>query len=110
MEEVKRIYILLSHSEGLKIKDIAKELDLDIFYVADIMFSTDNIPYWYQNDDSLWFAKEGAIEIEEKPEDEKDELIVPVEIPQRFNINRFLQNDISDSLRAYLYQIPNTLF
>ena len=106
MEEVKRIYILLSHSEGLKIKDIAKELDLDIFYVADIMFSTDNIPYWYQNDDSLWFAKEGAIEIEEKPEDEKDELIVPVEIPQRFNINRFLQNDISDSLRAYLYQIP----
>lgn len=106
MEEVKRIYILLSHSEGLKIKDIAKELDLDIFYVADIMFSTDNIPYWYQNDDSLWFAKEGAIEIEEKPEDEKDELIVPVEIPQRFNINRFLQNDISDSLRAYLYLIP----
>lgn len=106
MEEVKRIYILLSHRDGLKIKDIAKELDLDKFYVADILFSTDNIPYWYQSDDSLWFAKEGAIEIEEKPEEEKDKLIATVEIPQRFNINRFLQNDISDSLRAYLYQIP----
>lgn len=106
MEEVKRIYILLSHSDGLKIKDIARELDLDKFYVADILFSTDNIPYWYQSDDSLWFAKEGAIEIEEKPEEEKDELIATVEIPQRFNINRFLRIDISDSLRAYLYQIP----
>ena len=49
MEEVKRIYILLLHSNGLKIKDIAKELDWDKYYVADIMFSTDNIPFWYQD-------------------------------------------------------------
>jgi RNA polymerase primary sigma factor len=104
MEEVKRIYILLLHSNGLKIRDIAKELDLDKYYVADIMFSTDNIPFWYQDSSSLWFAKEGAIEIEETVET-KEPLITSLEIPQKFNINRFLEEDLSDSLRSYLHQI-----
>lgn len=57
MEDVKRIYSLLLHSEGLKIREISNELELDKYYVAEIMFSPGNIPYWYQNDDSLWFAK-----------------------------------------------------
>jgi len=104
MEEVKRIYILLLHSNGLKIKDIAQKLDLDKYYVADILFSTDNIPFWYQDSSSLWFAKEGAIEIEE-PKETKEPLITSLEIPQKFNINRFLEEDLSDSLRSYLHQI-----
>ena len=104
MNDIERIYSLLLHSNGLKIRAISQELELDKYYVAEIMFSSQNIPYWYQDDDSLWYAKEGALQIEE-PEEEIDELIAPVEIPQRFNINRFLKEDISDSLRAYLNQI-----
>lgn len=104
MEEVRRIYILLLHSNGLKIKDIAMELDLDKYYVADILFSTDNIPFWYQDSSSLWFAKEGAIEIEE-PEETKEPLITSIEIPQKFNISRFFEEDLSDSLCSYLQQI-----
>lgn len=104
MEEVRRIYILLLHSNGLKIRDIAKELDLDKYYVADILFSTDNIPFWYQDSSSLWFAKEGATEIEE-PKETKEPLITSIEIPQKFNISRFLEEDLSDSLRSYLHQI-----
>lgn len=104
MEEVKRIYFLLLHSKGLKIKDIAKELDLDKYYVADIMFSTDNIQFWYQDTSSLWFAKEGALQIEE-PKETKDLLITSIEIPQKYNISKFLEEDISDSLRSYLHQI-----
>lgn len=105
MEDVKRIYSLLLHSDGLKIREISNGLDLDKFYVAEIMFSPDNTPYWYQNDNSLWFAKEGALQIEE-PE-KIDELVTPAEKPIRFNINKFLQGDISDSLRIYLNQIPH---
>lgn len=104
MEEVKRIYILLLHCNGLKIRDISKELDLDKYYVADILFSPQNISYWYQNDDSLWFAKEGALKIEETKKT-KESLITSIEIPQKFNISRFLEEDLSDSLRAYLHQI-----
>lgn len=104
MEEVRRIYILLLHGNGLKIKDIAKELDLDKYYVADILFSTDNIPFWYQDSSSLWFAKEGALQIEE-PKETNETLITSIEIPQKFNISRFLEEDLSDSLRAYLHQI-----
>lgn len=80
------------------------ELDLDKYYVADIMFSTDNIPFWYQDSSSLWFAKEGSIEIEE-PKETKETLITSIEIPQKFNISRFLEEDLSDSLRSYLHQI-----
>jgi RNA polymerase primary sigma factor len=104
MEEVKRIYILLLRNNGLKIKDVAQKLDLDKYHVADILFSTDNIPFWYQDSSSLWFAKEGAIVIEE-PEETKEPLITSIEIPQRFNISKFLEEDLSDSLRAYLHQI-----
>ena len=104
MEEVKRIYILLLHSNGLKIRDIAKVLDLDKYYVADILFSTDNIPFWYQDSSSLWYAKEGALQIEDAKET-KEPLIASIEIPQKFNISRFLEEDLSDSLRAYLHQI-----
>lgn len=104
MNDIERIYSLLLHSNGLKIRAISQELELDKYYVAEIMFSSQNIPYWYQDDDSLWYAKEGALQIEE-PEEEMDELITPVEIPQRFNVNRFLEEDLSDSLRSYLSQI-----
>lgn len=104
MDDIKRIYSLLSHSNGLKIRAISQELELDKYYVAEIMFSSQNIPYWYQDDNSLWYAKEGALQIEE-PEEENDELIAPVEIPQRFNVNRFLEENLSDSLRFYLSQI-----
>lgn len=104
MNDIERIYSLLSHSNGLKIRAISKELELDRYYVAEIMFSADNIPYWYQDDDSLWFAKEGSLQVEE-PHKEKDDLITSVEIPQKFNLNRFLDETSSDSLRSYLYQI-----
>ena len=102
MEEVKRIYILLSRSNGLKIKDIAKELDLDRYYVADILFSTDNIPFWYQDSSSLWFAKEGAIEIDEP---KVDKLTEPVIVPKVVNIERFLQGHISGALRSQLNRL-----
>ena len=104
MNDIERIYSLLLRSNGLKIRAISQELELDKYYVAEIMFSSQNIPYWYQDDDSLWYAKEGALQIEE-PEEEIDELITPAEIPQRFNVNRFLEEDLSDSLRSYLSQI-----
>lgn len=104
MDDIKRIYSLLVHSDGLKVREISNELALDKFYVAEVLFSPDNIPYWYQNDDSLWFAKEGVIQIEE-PE-KTDKLITPAEKSIKFNINKFLQGDISDSLWIYLNQIP----
>ena len=55
MDDIKRIYSLLSHSNGLKIRAISQELELDKYYVAEIMFSSQNIPYWYQDDNSLWY-------------------------------------------------------
>ena len=104
MNDIERIYSLLTHSNGLKIRAISQELELDKYYVAEIMFSSQNIPYWYQDDDSLWYAKEGALQIEEY-RNKVDELIAPVEIPQRFNLNRFLEEVLSESLRSYLRQI-----
>ena len=104
MNDIERIYSLLLHSNGLKIRAISRELELDKYYVAEIMFSSQNIPYWYQDDDSLWYAKEGALQVEE-PEEEIDGLTTPVEIPQKFNVNRFLEEELSDSLRFYLSQI-----
>ena len=104
MNDIERIYSLLTHSNGLKIRAISQELELDKYYVAEIMFSSQNIPYWYQDDDSLWYAKEGALQIEEY-RNKVDELIAPVEIPQRFNLNRFLEEDLSESLCSYLRQI-----
>lgn len=104
MNDTERIYSLLSHSNGLKIRAISEELELDRSYVAELLFSTENHSLWFQDDDSLWFAKEGALHIEE-PEEELDELFAPIEIPQRFNIDKFYEEDISDSLKAYLFQI-----
>ena len=105
MSDIERIYSILLRSNGLKIRAISQELELDKYYVAEILFSPQNISYWYQDDDSLWYAKEGALQIEE-PEEEIDELIAPIVIPQRFNVNRFLEEDLSDSLRSYLSKIP----
>lgn len=104
MEEVKRIYILLLHNSGLKIKDIAKELDLDKYYVADILFSTDNIPFWYQDSSSLWFAKEGAIEIDEPV---VDKLIEPVSEPIKINTTRFCSDTTNDSVKTYISELAN---
>lgn len=103
MNDIERIYSLLLHSNGLKIRAISQELELDKYYVAEIMFSSQNIPYWYQDDDSLWYAKEGALQIEE-PE-EKDELVEPSIVIPKYNLNRFQQEDISESLRTYLRKI-----
>lgn len=99
MEEIKRIYKLLLHSTGLRIKDIAYELDLDKYHVADIMFSTDNIKYWYQDDSSLWFAKEGAIQIEEPQEEQP---VLSVIVRKKFKVDRFLEEDSSKSLSTYI--------
>ena len=104
MNDIERIYSLLLHSNGLKIRAISQELELDKYYVAVIMFSSQNIPYWYQDDDSLWYAKEGALQIEETIE-EKDELVEPSIVIPKYNLNRFLQDDINESLRTHLNKI-----
>ena len=66
MQTIRRIYTLLYKNNGLKIREISKILELDIFEVSEVMFSTDCITYWYQNDSSLWFAKEGALDLDEQ--------------------------------------------
>ena len=104
MNDIERIYSLLLHSNGLKIRAISQELDLDKYYVAEILFSTQNISYWYQDDDSLWFAKEGALQIEESIE-EKEELVEPSIVIPKYNLNRFQQEGISESLRAHLNKL-----
>lgn len=104
MKEVENIYTLLLHNAGLKIKDIAKDLDYDKYHVADIMFSVENINYWYQDSTSKWYAKEGALQIE-VPEEHKDPLTAPVEKTQTYNISKFLSGGSSDSLRFYLCQV-----
>lgn len=104
MEEVKRIYYLLLHSSGLKIKDIAKELDLDKYYVADIMFSSNNHEYWYHNSSSFWYAKEGAIQIEEP---QVDRLTAPLVTPKVINVSKYLQGHSSSSLRSYINNLAN---
>lgn len=100
MEEVKRIYKLLLDSTGLKIKDIAKALDLDKYYVADILFSSDNISYWYQDSSFLWFAKEGAMQIEEEPE--KDNPFPSLDVQNVIFSKRFHVENASSTLSLYL--------
>ena len=104
MEEVKRIYILLLHSNGLKIIDIAKQLDLDKYYVADIMFSSENFRYWYYDTTSLWYAKEGAIQIEEP---KVDKLTAPLSAPKVIKVARYLQGHPSASLCSYIKYLAN---
>lgn len=105
MENIKRIYTLLLHSNGLKIKEIAKELDFDKYYVADILFSTDCIPYWYQNDSSSWFAKEGAIEVEKATHE--DEIPQVSSRKQIFDVDKYMQGESSETLRMLLAEISN---
>ena len=59
MDDILRIYFLLSHSNGLKIREISQQLELDRLYVTEIMLSDEGTRLWYQNDSLLWFAKEG---------------------------------------------------
>ncbi len=101
-EEVERIYSLLSHSNGLKIRDIYIALKLDKYYVAEILFSTQNRAYWYQDDNSLWFPVEGALQIDKTEEEGKKQIIGEV---SKFNIDRFLQEGVSGCLKHYLEEV-----
>jgi len=105
MDDVKRIYTLLLHSNGRKVREIAKELDLDTYYVAEIMFSEQNIPFWYCNESSLWFAKEEAIQIDDVAKPKEDKLISPVTVPRKYNLTRFLEGNVSDSLKEFIKKI-----
>ena len=108
MEEVKRIYILLLHNNGLKIREIARELELDTYHVADVMFSTSNIPYWYQNDESLWYAKNGAIQIKDTSEKPKENIVdISLKRLKPINVERFLKGRVSDSLYSYIHGFSN---
>ena len=102
MNDIERIYSLLLHSNGLKIRAISQELKLDKYYVAEIMFSPQNISYWYQDDDSMWFAKEGALHIEEKTE---DKLTTSIVIPRKIKTERFLQGNPSRSLLSQIKKL-----
>ena len=102
MNDIERIYSLLLHNNGLKIRAISQELKLDKYYVAEIMFSPQNISYWYQDDDSMWFAKEGALHIEEKTE---DKLTASIVIPKKIKTERFLQGTPSGSLLSHIKQL-----
>ncbi len=101
MEEITRIYSLLLRCGGLKIRLIAEKLELDALHVAEIMFSPDCIPYWYQNEDSIWFAKEGAIQ-EEELEPEEDKLTSLLEEPRLFKIEKYSDAIKSESVISYL--------
>lgn len=105
MEEVKRIYSLLLHSNGLNIREIASELDLDKYHVAEVMFSTQNIPYWFQDDSSLWFAKEGALRV-------KDFLIEKLSssasVSTKTDIEKLIEQSSSDSLNLSIKSYINS--
>lgn len=105
LEEIKNIYSLLLRSNGLKIKDIANALNLDKFHVAEIMFSLDCIDYWSQDSSSMWYAKEGALEIE-KPSVE-DEILNNLPEIKEFDISRYLASGNSKSHSLYLKSIIN---
>ena len=102
MEDVKRIYSLLLDNNGLKIREIAKALGLDKLHVAEIMYSDDSLSYWFNDDESRWFAKEGAIPHEEK----KDRLYDTEDSYNSFNTKRFQNIENSDSLRYIINEIP----
>ena len=104
MDEIKRIYSLLLQSNGLKIRAISNKLDLDKYYVANILFSPQNTSYWFQDDDSLWYAKTGALNIEEQNEKITKQILSTKKV-LKYNINRFLYNNASNSIIKYLHQI-----
>lgn len=102
MEDIKRIYLLLLKSEGLKIREIANELGLEKAYVAELLFSSETTSYWYQDNNSLWYAIEGAIQ-DDKPKEDVSDTVIKTSKARRFD--RFLQENNSSSLRHYLDQI-----
>ena len=104
MSDLERIYSLLLHGKGLSIRAISKELKLDKYYVAEILFSVQNIAYWFQDDDSLWYAKEGTMQIEEH---EDDKLTCPLKTPNVFSIDRYIQDHSSSALRTYLQRLSS---
>ena len=99
MDDILRIYFLLSHSNGLKIREISQQLELDRMYVTEIMLSDEGTRLWYQNDSLLWFAKEGAIQAEEP---QKDNIAKPKAIVKEAAIERYSGLSESDSIRSYM--------
>ena len=99
MDDSLRIYFLLSHSNGLKIREISQQLELDRLYATEIMLSDEGTRLWYQNDSLLWFAKEGAIQAEEP---RKDNIAKPKAIVKEAAIERYSGLSESDSIRSYM--------
>lgn len=107
MEDAKRIYSLLLQSDGLKIREIAQTLELDKLYVAELLFSEECNPLWYQNDDSLWFAKIGALKIEEEDNEivEQDPLFEIVVNASALDIKQFRELGVSDDALRIVSEI-----
>lgn len=103
MEEIQRIYKLLSRSDGLKIREIAQALDMDAYFVAELMFSEECSSLWYQNDDSLWFAIEGALEIEEQEEEE--EPLEDIITSNPYGVEHFITKEHSEPFLNYLKEL-----
>ena len=102
MDDIKNIYQLLSHGNGLKIKEIARELKLDVYHVAEILYSPEYFSFWYENDSSLWFAKEGALSIQESANDNKIDIVSQ---KNKWDYSRYIGNNTSKALRIYLEEI-----
>ena len=102
MDDILRIYFLLSHSNGLKIREISQQLELDRLYVTEIMLSDEGTRLWYQNDSLLWFAKEGAIQAEEP---RKDELAKPKVAVSQTVVERYADLSENASLHSYMKMI-----
>lgn len=132
MEDVKRIYLLLLQNNGLRIREISNQLGLEKVHVANILFSIDSQNYWFQDDTSAWFAKEGAFDIESDEDDEEfaddveeidddiddgidddidddelDDFELPTDIilPKNIELERYVDSDDSESLQIFLSQI-----
>lgn len=123
MEDVKRIYLLLLQNNGLRIREISNQLGLEKVHVANILFSIDSQNYWFQDDTSAWFAKEGTLDIESDEDDEEftddlddteddidddelDDFELPADIVLQKNIEleRYVDSDDSESLHIFLSQ------
>lgn len=103
MEDIKRIYTLLSRSNGLKIRDIATELGLDKIQLAELLFSEECSKYWYQNDSSLWFPKDGALAVE--AEKQEDKLAKQIKSVTGYNAEKYIYTESDEGLRFYLKQV-----
>lgn len=105
MQTIRRIYTLLYKNNGLKIREISKILELDIFEVSEVMFSTDCITYWYQNDSSLWFAKEGALDLDEQEKPTSEPLGNETISYKINNKDYLLENEPGNCLSIYFDEI-----